>query len=447
MVTYPVLLIGIPLLIAFIIPLVKKYGSIISLGTLAFNTLIAIEVFFHVYSHGKIYETIAGFNPPLGIFLAIDGLSALVALIINLFAFINFFGIARQSDYKFSMLYLLAVAGSTGIVLTGDIFNMFVFFEITAVASYALVASRKDEKAVEGAIKYMILGSIASTFILIGIAIIYNQLKSLNIYDVAIRIGSMDTKLMLTSFAFLLTGIGVEAELFPLNGWVPSAYQGAKASIASLLSFAPSKAAIYAIARIIMVIFPYQHACNIALITGIITLLIGEFAAFMQEDIKRMLAYSSIGQMGLILIAISLAGNNIENALPAIFFLIVGHASSKASLFLLSEKNDGGKLARYTMVMGVLGIIGMPPFASFWGKWYLLLASMSEDLWIVIILIFLSAIVEAGYFAKYMSRQKYGNELRMTYKVAMAVMVTFSLLFGILPLLTKIASLPLWGGV
>ncbi len=447
MVVHPVLLIVIPLIAAFLIPLARKYGSAIAGGAIAFNMGYAIGMFSYIYSNGKIYETIAGFSPPVGIFLAVDALSALLALLISLFAFINFIAVGKEWNYKFSMLYLLAVAGSIGIVVTGDIFNMFVFFEITAVASYALIAGKKDEKALEGAIKYMVLGSIASIFILMGIALIYSQLKTLNIYDIAARIGSMDEKIKWASFALLLTGIGVEAEIFPLNGWVPAAYQGASEGVASLLSFGPSKAAIYAIARIMMVIFPFHATYEIALYVGIATLVIGELAAFMQENVKRMLAYSSIGQMGLILIAFSLASQDIKYALIASFFLIISHASAKSSLFLLTRSQSmGGAACKYTGIVGVLSIIGMPPLAGFWGKWYLMLAAINEKLWLIIMLIFFAGIVEAGYFARYLHKS-IGNEsnLNLRYKIAMVAMVSFTILFGLLPIAYKMASLPLWG--
>ena len=449
MVIHPVLMIAVPLLAAFLTPLIKKAAKPFTFAILLFNSILSILLLAKVYNDGAVYEIIAGFSPPVGIYLAVDSLSALLAFIINVFATINF--ITSDGDHRFSMLYLLAVAGSTGIVITGDIFNMFVFFEITAVTSYALVAAKKNKRAIEGAIKYMILGSVGSVFILMGIGIIYSQLKSLNIYDIAARISSMDTKMMWFSFTLLLTGIGVEAELFPLNGWVPDAYEGAKSNIASFLSFGPSKAALYAIARLLIVVFPYNHAYEIALYVGVATLLIGEIAAMMQDNVKRMLAYSSIGQMGLILIAFSLASQHFEYALLAAFFLIVSHASAKSSLFLLS-KSDGmpGLAGKYTGIVGVLSLVGLPPFAGFWGKWYLVLGAASQKLWVVIILIFFSGIVEAVYFARYLHRG-YGSEgsspLPSSYKYAMVILVTFSIAFGLINLLSNMSVQSLLGGV
>jgi len=259
----------------------------------------------------------------------------------------------------------------------------------------------------------------------------------------------MPSNLRWISFSLLLTGIGVEAELFPLNGWVPDAYQGASSGVASLLSFGPSKAAIYAIARILLTIFPYHQTYEIALYIGIITLVIGELAAFMQDDVKRMLAYSSIGQMGLILIALSLASQGLKYGLMASFFLIISHAAAKSSLFLLSRNEKmGGVAEKYTGILSVLTIIGMPPMAGFWGKWYLMLASISYHLWAVIILIFFSGIVEAGYFARYLHKSiGKGGDNTMSYKAAMVAIATFSIIFGLLPLIYNMASLPLWGGV
>ena len=436
MVMHPVLMIAIPLLSAFIMPLIKKAHRYFAFSILLLNTALSILLFAKVYNEGALYETIAGFSPPVGIYLAVDNLSALLAFLINIFATINF--LTSRQDFRFSMLYLLGVAGATGIVLTGDIFNMFVFFEITAVASYALVASKKDRKATEGAIKYMILGSVGSVFMLVGIAIIYSQLKSLNLYDIAARISSMDPKMMWLSFSFLLTGIGVEAELFPLNGWVPDAYEGAESNISSFLSFGPSKASIYAIARL-LIIFSMSRTYELALYLGIVTLLVGELAAFTQKNTKRMLAYSSIGQMGLILIAFSLM-DKTSYAIPAAFFIIVSHASAKSALFLLSDKDGfGDTSSKYAGLAGVLSLIGMPPLAGFWGKWYLLMGVADEKIWAVAAIIIFSAVIEAIYFARYLYKNMEGKESSRN-SIPAAVMVSISIVMGILPILYNMAG-------
>lgn len=426
------LMIVIPLIAAFLLPLFKRISKEFAFSTLILNTILSVLILMKVYNEGVVYEIIAGFPPPIGIYLAVDNISALLAFIINLFAVINF--VVSDRNFRFSMVYLLAVAGATGIVFTGDIFNMFVFFEITAVASYALVASKNDKKAIEGSIKYMILGSIGSTFMLIGIAIIYSQLRSLNLYDIAARISSMDPNMRLLSFSFLLVGIGVEAELFPLNGWVPDAYEGANSVIASFLSFGPSKSSIYAIARL-LIIFSATKTYELAFYLGIITLLVGEIAAFMQKNVKRMLAYSSIGQMGMILIAFSLI-DKTSYALPAAFFIIVSHASAKSSLFLISDRNGfRDVITKYVGVVGVLSLIGMPPMAGFWGKWYLFMSVADEKIWFVLAVILFSAIIEAVYFARYLYRHLEAEGSRSNYRYSAAVMVSISIIMGVIPLI------------
>ncbi len=434
MVEHPVLLIAIPLLASFLIAALRK-GKIIAFIALAINTILALLLFWRVYENGSIYEIIA-FSPPIGINLFVDNLSALLATVINLLAIINFFSFDKE-DAKFYVLYLLAIASSTGIVITGDIFNMFVFFEISAVASYALIASKGSEEAMEASLKYIILGSLASVLFLVGIALLYSQMRSLNIYDIAERIGEGNF-LKLLSFAFILTAMGVEAELFPLNGWVPDAYQGAKSGIAAMLAFAPSKAAIYAIARL-LTIFSYEQAYNLALYIGIATFVIGEIAAFTQRNHKRLLAFSSIGQMGLILISFSLIKQS-DYAILASFFLLVNHATCKSSLFLLD--GFGNKLAKYAGVASSLAIIGMPPFAGFWGKIYLLFALASAEQWIILILIAVGIAFESAYFARYLNEMLARKETKNA--IPASLMATISLILGILPIIYEFASI---GGV
>ena len=405
----PVLLIAFPLFFAFLAPLInmvsKKAVKPYTLFVLLLNTLFASIIFLNVSSGGVIYEQLSGFYPPIGILLSVGYLGAILALLINLLSpivYISYFGDAKNS-VKFSMLYMLVTASSTGIVITGDLFNMFVFFEITAVGSYGLVASMRTKKAFEGAFKYIVLGSVGSAFILLGIATIYGYLKTLNFYDIATRISTMPPTARLMAFVFLIIGIGVEAEIFPLNGWVPDAYEGSSHRVASFLSLGPSKAGIYAIARLLFTLIPIMGGFELALLLGLLTLIIGELAALKQKDIKRMLAYSSIGQMGLILVAFSL---HSQMAFVAAIFLMISHAMAKSLLFLGTRNYTAGSLRNpfvsVPIFIGVLSIIGMPPFPGFWGKWYLMVDMASQGFWTVILLVILAAIVEAVYYARFL---------------------------------------------
>ena len=438
----PVLLIALPLLFAFFAPLVnmwsRKAVKIYTLLVLILNAVMAYFLFANVMTNGVVYEQLSGFYPPIGILLAVGPIGAILALLINTLSpivYLTYFGEAENS-VKFSMLYMLVTASSTGIVITGDLFNMFVFFEITAVGSYGLVASMRSKQAFEGAFKYVVLGSIGSAFILLGIATIYGYLKTLNFYDIALRIDTMPPTARLMSFIFLIIGIGVEAEIFPLNGWVPDAYQGASNRVASFFSLGPSKAGIYAIARLLFTLLPILSGWQLALLLGVFTLIIGELAALMQKDAKRMLAYSSIGQMGLILIALSL---HSKDALIAAIFLMVGHALAKSLLFLGSRDYAPGTLSNpliaAPMFIGVLSIIGMPPFPGFWGKWYLMKNLATQGAWTIMLVIILTAIVEAVYYARFLHRGTSGERRKLSRSETAAIIILAALLIlvGIFP--------------
>ena len=440
----PVLLIAFPLFFAFLAPLIyylsKKSIKFYTLGVLILNTILSYFLFFRVMDEGVVYEQLSGFYPPVGILLAVGYLGSILAMLINTLATINYVSFFDEKSHslRFSMLYMLVTASSTGIVVTGDLFNMFVFFEITAVGSYGLLASKDTKKSYEGAIKYIVLGSIGSSFILLGIATIYGYLKTLNFYDIAARISTMPIEAKLMAFTFLVIGIGVEAEIFPLNGWVPDAYQGASSRVASFMVLGPSKAGIYAIARLIFTLIPFSDGYELALILGALTLLIGELAALNQKDVKRMLAYSSIGQMGLILIALSL---HSRIALIAAVFLIVNHALAKSLLFLGSRNYASGILKNpvigASIFIGALSIIGMPPFPGFWGKWYLIVDMAHNGLWFMISVVLFAAIVEAVYYARFLFRGT-GNEkvtLLPGEKVAIISLAVLLVIIALFPFL------------
>ncbi|NPA75439.1 MAG: NADH-quinone oxidoreductase subunit F [Euryarchaeota archaeon] len=439
----PVLLIAFPLFFAFLAPLInmvsKKAVKYYTMAVLLLNTAISLIIFLNVLEHGVIYEELSGFYPPVGILLSVGYLGAILALLINALApivYLSYFGDAENS-VKFSMIYMLVTASSTGIVITGDLFNMFVFFEITAVGSYGLVASMRTKKAYEGAFKYIVLGTIGSSFILLGIATIYGYLKTLNFYDIAARINTMPESARLMSFIFLIIGIGVEAELFPLNGWVPDAYEGASNRVAAFFSLGPSKAGIYAIARLLFTLVPLVKGFNLAMLLGLLTLVIGELAALRQKDPKRMLAYSSIGQMGLILVAFSM---HSALAFTAAIFLMVSHALAKSLLFLGTRGYKEGVLRNPWVAgpifIGVLSIIGMPPFPGFWGKWYLLVNMAQRGFWAVILLIIFAAIVEGVYYARFLHRGTEGEESKVLTRseiAAITILALILVLVGMFP--------------
>ena len=419
----PSLLIGIPLAFSFVVPLFglisKKIEKYIPIVALLINTAISFILIPQVLKK-SIVVSIGGWSPPfcinlvvgpLGIFLAtlISG----VSLLISIYAVAY---IKKEPTEKYHMLFLLLVTGAIGIVLTGDIFNLFVFFEILCVSSYALVAYNKDKEGTEAAMKYLIQGSIGSGFILIGIALLYGIFGTLNMADIANKITLANPTFLFISMAFLLTGFGVEAAVFPLNAWLPDAHSSAPSSISAILSGIAIKTGVYGIARMIYTIFNAEGILTFVAFLGLITLLIGEMSAFKQDDIKRLLAYSSIGQIGLVIFALGIA---TSLGVFAGLFQIVSHALAKALLFLaagymiykvgsksITSLNGLGKkmpLTSFAFTIGAFSLIGLPPFAGFISKFLIVYAAIQvkKPIFLAFIAIALIAtVIEASYFFK-----------------------------------------------
>ena len=419
----PSLLIGLPLAFAFSIPLFglisKKIEKYIPILALLINVIISFTLIFEVLEK-PIVVSIGGWSPPfcinlvigpLGIFLAtlISG----IGLLVSVYA-VSY--IKKEPTQKYHILFLLLMVGAIGIVLTGDVFNLFVFFEVLCISSYALVAYNKDKEGAEAAIKYLIQGSIGSSFILIGIALLYGGFGTLNMADIASKITSAEPIFLFTSLAFLITGFGIEAAIFPLNAWLPDAHSSAPSSISAILSGIAIKTGVYGVARMIFTIFNAESMLTFIAFLGLLTLLIGEMSAFRQDDIKRLLAYSSIGQIGLIIFALGIAtSSGVFGAL----FQIVSHTLAKTLLFLavgymiykigsknITSLNGIGKkmpLTSFAFAIGCFSLIGLPPFAGFMSKLSIVYAAVQvkKPIFLAFIAVALIAtVIEAGYFFK-----------------------------------------------
>src|SRR6056297_4062529 len=417
----PVLLIVVPLGLAFLVPLFglisKKTGKYFPILALLFNLLLTIKIFPQVLSE-PIHVNIGGFTPPfcinlvagpLGILLAF--LIALVGLLVAIYALSY---IKEKNEEKYHILYLLLLTGATGVVLTGDVFNLFVFFEILCISSYALVGYFGDKAGVESAVKYLIQGALGSGFILIGIGLLYGQFGTLNMADIASNIHSVEPISIFVPLVLLITGFGVEAAIFPLNGWLPDAHSSAPSSISAILSGIAIEVGLYALVRVVFTLFGASSILTFLLFLGMITLLIGELCAFNQQNIKRMLAYSSIGQIGLIVFAISIASSG---GITGGLFQLVSHTLGKALLFLavgymiyrtgsmnISSFEGMGKKMPYTsffFTIGALSLVGLPPFIGFPGKFMIVKAALIKQevlFTILIALVLVATIIEAGYF-------------------------------------------------
>jgi len=449
----PVLMIAIPLFAAFLIPILSKINQNIAkyipVLVIGFNLYEAVML-LPVSIVKPVIVIIAAWRPPLGINLMIGPLGNMLALIISLVGFVvaiyNIKFVEEEPNEKFHMLFMLMVAGATGMVLTGDIFNLFVFLEITSISSYALTAFIRHRDSAEAAFKYLMIGSISSTFVLLGVALIYATTGTLNMADIAQKIQSVDPKIAVTAMILLVTGFGIEAEMFPLNGWAPDAYSQAPTPVSAAFGGIVVKAGMYGLARLIFTIFNFHGVFYFLLIMGIITLLIAEMSALRQKQIKRMLAFSSIGQMGLIMIAFGLA---TQEGVVGALFQMFNHAIIKPLLFLSAgylvfysgskniEDLDGmGRLKPLTsffFAFGAFAIMGLPPFSGFWSKMMILSATIHNGFVILAALALIGSVIEAVYYLRvvgrlYFKKPHEGERTHYVHPTAIAAMTILTLI-------------------
>ena len=417
----PVLLIAVPLGLAFAIPLFalfwKAAAKYIPPVALAFNLVISLLLLPKVLEN-PVIVSIGDWQPPFCINLVagpvgvlFSAIIALVGLLVSIYA-LDY--IKEGPTEKYHMLYLLLLTGATGVVLTGDIFNLFVFFEILCISSYALVAYLRERSGIESAVKYLIQGAVGSSLLLIGIGLLYGQFGTLNMADIAEKIASASPISLFVPMVLIITGLGVEAAIFPLNAWLPDAHSSAPSSISAILSGIAIEVGLYAVARVIFTIFGAQSFLPFLALLGILTLLVGEMCAFSQNNIKRMLAYSSIGQIGLILFALAIA---TSYGVTGGLFQLVSHALSKALLFLtagymiyragsmeISSLEGVGKkmpLTCLAFTIGAFSLVGLPPFIGFPSKFLVVQAALAtqEAIFFVLIgLALLGTVIEAAYF-------------------------------------------------
>ena len=428
------LFIALPLLTAFVIPIMAKIKREVIdwLANLIMILLFILSIFaFYLISpNNTLVYKMGGWLPPLGINLVLDGLSALMLFTI---AFVSLAATVFSIKYmerftaksKYYTLFMLMLAGMNGVVLTGDFFNMFVFLEVAAVASYALVAFGGESEELEASFKYMVLGSVASMLILFGIIIMYGLTGTLNMAHVSKIISATAlTKGKLFCAALFLMGFGLKGALVPFHAWLPDAHPSAPAPISAMLSGVLIKAlGIYALARIFINVFGLSSVFSAILITlGLLSMVAGALLAMRQEDFKRLLAYSSISQVGYIILAL---GIGTPLAILGGLFHLFNHATFKSLLFLNSgaiemstgtRKLDemGGLTERlpatsWTGVIGSLSIAGVPPFNGFWSKLFIIIAAvLAKRFWLAAVAAIVS-ILTLAYFLRVQKLAYFGN--------------------------------------
>jgi formate hydrogenlyase subunit 3/multisubunit Na+/H+ antiporter MnhD subunit len=443
-----ILPIVLPLLAAFLLPIVMR--SAIGLGLWVGPVILLSGCWllgeqWLIAPDQPISLAIGGFAPPLGINLYVDDLALLFAFAVQLLGLLFWpFKLDQESSRRQSLMLLL-VAASSGLALSGDLFNLYVFYELVAVATFGLIAASATGAAYAATLRYLLLSGIGSVLTLLGIALVYAQTGSLNLAHLAqLAPQQLNNPFGLAAFLCILIGVGVKAELFPVNSWVPEVYATADSRLAAFLAGLVSKLALLIILRLLVLVFDQPEALQVMLVLGILGVVSGELAAWRAKDMRRMLAFSSIGQLGMIFIALSIP----EGAgLLAVLALALHHLLVKSGLFMLAD-GWGGAIERLRgaaktsplgaalFVLFSLSLIGFPPLPGFWVKFTVIteLAAQSSPLYLIGLSVFLLAtVVEASYLFR-LTATLYGERgsdtpLDETPKPAGLALVTASL-FG-----------------
>lgn len=390
------LLVAIPLGVGFLIPLAIRLHPRLAevLSNVTFLGLLGLSVL--LVGQETVYH-VGGWPTPTGIDFRVDGLTTLMLLTTNSLALIvglYSVGYAQRytAAYRYYSLLMFVVAGTNGVALTGDLFNLYVFMEITAIASYPLVAFGGEPEDLEASFKYAVFGGLSSSLILIGIGLVYGMTGTLNMTQLATRLGESQTAVPVRfALGLFVCGFGVKAALVPFHAWLPDAYPAAPAPISALLSGVVSKVTgLYVLARLLFNVFGITEDMLLLMRwMGGITMVMGGFIALGQWDIKRLFAYSSISQVGLILLAI---GFGSTLGIVGGLYHLVNHAVFKALLFLgsgqveiaagsrdLRSINDLRRkvpVTSATSLIGSLSLAGIPPFNGFWSKLIIVVAGV-----------------------------------------------------------------------
>ncbi|MQA89025.1 MAG: monovalent cation/H+ antiporter subunit D family protein [Gemmatimonas sp.] len=433
----PVLQVVIPLMAAAVCAALRPARVAWAFAVLVSWTVFVIAVLLlrEVLAGGTISYEIGGWAAPWGIEYRIDVVNAFVLLIVSTVGAVvlPYAGdsvereIRRDQIPLFYTAFLLCLTGLLGITITGDVFNVFVFLEISSLSTYTLVAMGRERGALTAAFRYLVMGSVGATFIVIGIGLLYSVTGTLNMVDLGLRLSELTaTRTVPVAFAFLTVGISLKLALFPLHLWLPNAYAYAPSAATAFIAATATKVAVYMLLRFFFTVFGATFSFDtmqlgfVLLPLALVAIFSMSLVAIFQVNVKRMLAYSSLAQIGYITLGISIG---TVTGLTAGILHLFNHAMMKAALFMalgcviyrvgsirIEAFHGLGKRMPLTMaafVVAGLSLVGVPLTVGFISKWYLILAVLEQGWWPVaalvlftslMALVYIWRVVEAAYF-------------------------------------------------
>jgi multicomponent Na+:H+ antiporter subunit D len=426
----PILLFLVPFLAAMIAAIagwwIRGASRWITLIALAITAALSIHALVRVLADGTLHTHLGGWPPPIGIEVLLDPLSAFMAAVVSVVALVVVAGAVehtraelprRKLAYYSSVLLL--IAGLMGITITGDLFNLFVQIEVASLSAYALVAAG-GRGAPRAALNYLIIGSLGASLYLIGVGFIYAATGSLNMAHVATLVPEADPRLILVGGALIAAGLATKMGLLPFHVWMPAAYSRAPVAAAALMAPLVTKVSAYALLRILFwVLAGGAMASDRVLLdmvgwAGAAALVVGGLLAMVQRDLRRLLAYSSIGQMGVVALGAGVA--NAAGMTGAIMH-IASDALMKGVLFLaagmalvrygvrnvedLSRLRGRAPWAMAAIVVAGLSLVGIPPLVGFFGKWYVLAGAIEAGRWGWVVALGVGSLASVGYVFRF----------------------------------------------
>jgi multicomponent Na+:H+ antiporter subunit D len=463
------LLVVIPLVAAPIVAVLPR-GRLpwaVSFVVAVLCALLAAMQLIAVVDGGTISYELGGWEPPWGIEYRIDAVNAFVALVVAAIAAITLPYALLSSEQeipeeKIPLFYsamLLCLTGLLGITQTGDIFNVFVFLEISSLSTYALISLGRKRQALTSAYQYLIMGTIGATFYLIGVGLIYSQTGTLNMQDLASILPSVvHLKTVETGFAFIIIGIALKLALFPLHLWLPNSYTYAPSVVTVFLAATATKVAVYVMLRILFTVTPQGFALTtpaeeLFIIAGIAGILVASLHAIYQKDVKRLLAYSSVAQIGYMALGIGFAS---AAGVMATLIHLFNHALMKGALFMaigaiiyrigvcrIDQIHGLGRAMPWTfgaIIIGGMSLVGVPGTAGFISKWYLIVAALEQEAWIsvatiligsLLAVVYVGKMIEALYFKPVQESDNVVTEAPMLLLIPTWVLVLANIYFGL----------------
>jgi multicomponent Na+:H+ antiporter subunit D len=466
----PILQVILPLIMAPIALIVRSPRTVWMLTLLVtwVTFSISLALLMQVLDSGTIIYRIGGWVAPWGIEYVLDKVGAFVLVIVSATGSIVMTYARRSVEaeipedriYLFYTMFLLCLTGLLGIVITGDVFNLFVFLEVSSLSSYVMISLGKDRRALTAAYRYLIMGTIGATFYIIGVGLLYMMTGTLNMADLATLIPSVaNSRTIHAAMAFLTVGVCLKLALFPLHLWLPNAYTYAPSVVTAFLAATATKVAVYVLIRVVFTLFGDVNILktlgvqNILMALAIIAMFAASTIAIYQDNMKRMFAYSSVAQIGYIVLGLSFAS---QVGVAAGIIHLFNHAIIKCAIFMglgcialrvssVSIKSIHGLGYRmpWTMsaiVIGGLGLIGIPMTVGFVSKWYLVRAAFEQGMWPIAVLIVLSSllaiiyvwrIVEAAYLKPAPQDAAPITEAPLSMLLSLWVLALASIYFGV----------------